>query len=1388
MIRGSQSVVAPPATLGEASMTTGVCLHCLSMAGAWSNEPSSARCPVCGGPLPLENSDLPRVEDRGIGEGLGDLGLSLADGSSICPVAFGPYRVLGLIGKGGMGLVYRARHEVTGVEVAIKTVRVRQRGMLHRIRREIHALARIEHPGLVRIIETGQSDGLPWYAMELLQGQSLQERLQETGQKLAVTARNERLNRTGDDETRADFILALSRDPVEVELGSLAIAATVTIGFNNPPIDRDRATLDDVKAESTAMKTEELPGLSGEVSLEDSPPSDPSPTVFDCVDKLVDERAPPELIEDEARRDFLVLIARLCESLAYLHSEGIVHRDIKPQNVIIRPDGSPVLLDFGLASYFGAEGRESLEVGGKVEGTPEYMSPEQIRGEYVDARADLYAVGCILYEGLTGTVPFKEPTPGKVLKAHVRCPPIPPRDLRPDIPQLLNDLILQLLAKKAGERLGYARDILATLAKLGCGSTGWPTARHSRDYLYRPGFVGRDSTLKALEKHVRRVLGRPGHCIFLRGRSGVGKTRFIMEVARQFEQAGTTVVTGECLPIGVNGVEGDEGPKIRATPLHPFRSFLQMVADYCLEGGTETVSRLLGQDGGILVECEPSLASLPGLAKAPPCSDDDAEGSLQSRLIEALGLTLEEFARTSPVVLFLDDLQWADALTLHFLALFHVGVWDSPNVAIVASFRSEETDSAIKGYLPVFQDATFVDLGPLEEPSLGAIVRDMLGSNRADDRFVRHLARKSNGNPFFVAEYLRAAVAEGLLSRDDSGCWRPKVDHSGLDSEALEASIPLPDSLYELVVRRLSGLSEDARTLLELAATFGRQVDAELLEGVGLLGEGRTLAAIETLLVAQVLEESRAGQYRFTHDLLREVAYEQIPHAQRRALHRLVALALEARYEGLEERSRYSATLAHHWYRSIGDRRIEAEGVDRAIEYLKRSTWQAVHAGQPAEAVEFGRAAARLLGVALPQAPEVIKKALKDKLARIRELLAGRKPGELRELPASTDPIADRSVELLVSILPPAFLSNQLDLFVLMACKNLATTLDKGLGPLAPSVFAFQALVERIVLDDARTAREYAALALELDRRTGGTQTADVLFLKTWFVDHWVVPIREILADCDLGAKAGLASGEVLYGCYNHGAHVFFLAASGEPLARVIEEADARLAIVGRRVLVARFHCVLERQLARALAGLTDSPTSLSDDQFDESHDLAFICRTTNANQKGFYHVARLKLHYYRGEYPDALLAAERARASAGSFARQPAEVDLVFFEALALLGEGSKNLEAARGHLASLTRWRTDSEANFAHKVLLVEAEIARVEGRDHDARRFQDEAIRSAEANGFPHHAALARELAARHLVAIGNDASEMLQAAIDGYRAWGAVTLADRLARIDGPKQPN
>ena len=390
------------------------------------------------------------------------------------PDAFGPYRVLGVIGQGGMGVVYRARHEATGEEVAVKTVRVRRRFLLHRIRREVNALARIRHPGLVRIIETGQTDGLPWYAMELLVGVTLQEYFRRAVPGPPGTTNPPDPGAGG--LTEADFVLATGdtggASPAASTMTRQTVSgpdpgATVALSLTN-------TTATQGPREPPTLASGSSPGTVAITGMSRLPSGDQGATAGDPAGRPGSTTRSHAAVPLGEWRTFLGLISRLCGTLAYLHGEGVVHRDIKPQNVFLRPDGTPVLLDFGLAAYFGADGRESLEVGVKVEGTPEYMAPEQIRGELVDARADLYSIGCLLYEGITGRVPFLGSTPANTLRAHVKVPPIPPRVLRNDVPDELDALILRLLAKDPGERLGHARDVVVELTRIGAEVPDWP--------------------------------------------------------------------------------------------------------------------------------------------------------------------------------------------------------------------------------------------------------------------------------------------------------------------------------------------------------------------------------------------------------------------------------------------------------------------------------------------------------------------------------------------------------------------------------------------------------------------------------------------------------------------------------------------------------------------------------------------------------------------------------------------------------------------------------------------------------------------------------------------------------------------------------------------------
>ena len=344
-----------------------------------------------------------------------------------------------------------------------------------------------------------------------------------------------------------------------------------------------------------------------------------------------------------------------------------------------------------------------------------------------------------------------------------------------------------------------------------------------------------------------------------------------MELARYLELDGVAVIAGQCRTVGVAGV--GEDPGVQASPLAPFRPLLGDVVDVCLECGPAETERLLGTRGDLLTLVEPALASLPQRACA--AADTNPGDALGPRLVEALVDTLAAFARGRRLVLILDDLQWADELTLSVLALVHSEARTLPGVAVVAAYRAEDEQVVMSGLRRSSASATVIDLGPIGEEGLVEIIGDMLGSHEVEPQLFRELVCLAQGNPFFAAEYLRAAMAEGLLRRSRHGRW--ELGEPGADASE-RTGMPLPGSLHELIARRLDALPRDARRLLDLAAVFGREVEGELLEAVGLLDEPQLMTSLEALLAGQLLEEPEAGQFIFLHDKLRESCLRPHPH------------------------------------------------------------------------------------------------------------------------------------------------------------------------------------------------------------------------------------------------------------------------------------------------------------------------------------------------------------------------------------------------------------------------------------------------------------------------------------------------------------------------------
>lgn len=790
------------------------------------------------------------------------------------PQSIGRYRLLGVLGAGGIGVVYRAEDPETGQQVAIKTVTTPSPFDLSGLRHESRTLARLHHPSIVRMIDDGVHEGFPWYSMELVEGRTWRDYNREIWGI--------------EQEDRKDSALA---EEARKRGGSGS-------SFNGP---------------------------------------EPRPTV-----------ATGHLGE------VLALARRLCGALAVLHGAGVVHRDLKPQNIVIRPNGDPVLMDLGLASRFrSGHGRAKLEVMGVLVGTLSYMAPEQAMAQIVDARTDLYALGCMLYETLTGQVPFQGKTSRQVLIRHMTEKPVPPSRWVDGVPPWLDDLILRLLAKVPRDRIGHADDVAAILVEHGVSPPEPGADSAPRVYLYAPELSGRMSVLERIAAETELLVQGMGGFVLIGGESGVGKTSVAIAASRHATMLNLPVITGECVSV-VASTETTSHLDVTDAPLHPLRPTLRAIADHCLQRGPTATDRILGERGKILGPYQPGFADLPGQEARPDPVEVAAQAARQ-RVLDALIGALGAFAEEKPFLVILDDLQWADELTLSFLAAFIALLGSSesrkraPRLLILGTYRTEEAPETLRAIART-PAVTHLVLERLGEKDVGAMVGDMLALPAPPEPLVRFLAAQSEGNPFFVAEYLRALIGEALLTRDN-GRWRIA------DVDAFEAvydgkRLPLPRTLHELVGKRLSDLEPSAREYVELAAVLGRKFDGELLARVARAEPIDALGALHELCARQVLERVEPDGYSFMHDKLREVAYAQIPEDRRPALHLAVAVALEAKLASVDDRNFPYGALAHHWK--------QAKAWDKAIDALEHAGRQAANNFANAEAASFFRQAVAL--------------------------------------------------------------------------------------------------------------------------------------------------------------------------------------------------------------------------------------------------------------------------------------------------------------------------------------------------------------------------------------------------------------------------------------------
>ncbi len=752
------------------------------------------------------------------------------------------FELLGELRKGGMGVIHRAFDRQRQMPAAVKQVRVADKQLIQSIRREVHALLRIRHPGVVTMLAEGVDDGMPWYAMEFVEAQTLLEYCHShTAPRIA--------------------------ESVALSDSSMTAHSAGTMPSGNP-------------AESDV--TGVISGLALPPRAANAPPNGP-PT------------ATISTLRSDDLATLLTVIRRICIPLSYIHGEGLVHLDLKPENLLIRRSGMPVILDFGLATVVRSSlGRDGLFQEMLGAGTAFYMAPEQIRGGLVDARTDIYALGCILYQLLIGRPPFFGTSVAETIFGHLNIKPIPPMRLISGIPLALNDLILKMLEKDPRARLGYAQDVDQALKEL--GASGWDggTYPEARTYVYRPRIAGRAQELGSLLQAFKSAQKTQTQLVLLEGESGIGKTRLVAEFARLApnEVKHAEVYLGECRPQG--GL------------FSGFAGILQTIADICREKPQKERQRLLGRRAAILSRYEPEFQWF--LEDAEPLPELLPEAAQQLLFQDLLGV-LQALGQTRPSVIILDDIQWIDELSLGFLKYMLAQKAAAPiGGIIVATYRSGEPSPAV-AELAAQKDTLAIRLGRLSAEAVGTLISDMLALPRIASEVVESLFSHSEGNPLFLTEYLMEAVAKSLIWRDPEGIWHTR---GGAEKEIDYARLALPATVQDLIVHRLADLSPEAKRLAELGAVLGTEPNFEVLALAAAMSDAVFFAALDELRRRHVLSAKAAQRLEFGHSKIREATYFQMSAQTRAHLHFQIGKTLAALPE--DHPARLAADIAEHYY------------------------------------------------------------------------------------------------------------------------------------------------------------------------------------------------------------------------------------------------------------------------------------------------------------------------------------------------------------------------------------------------------------------------------------------------------------------------------------------
>ncbi|WP_247992260.1 trifunctional serine/threonine-protein kinase/ATP-binding protein/sensor histidine kinase [Bradyrhizobium sp. 186] len=1168
---------------------------------------------------------------------------------------------------------------------------------------------------------------------------------------------------------------------------------------------------------------------------------------------------------------FLRIAIPLAGVLRQVHEQGLIHKDIKPANILVdAASGGVWLTGFGIASRLPREHQDPgpPEV---IAGTLAYMAPEQTgrMNRSVDSRSDLYALGVTFYEMLTGQLPFTATDPMEWVHCHIARQPVPPSERDAGIPGPLSAIVMKLLSKTAEERYQTAAGVEADLRRC---SAEWESrgridpfllgADDISDRLLIPEkLYGREREIDTLLASFGRVVANgTSELVLVSGYSGIGKSSVVNELHKALVPPRGQFASGK--------FDQHKRDIPYATLAQAFQALIRHIlgkSDEETDRWREIIREAVDPNGQLVVNLIPELRWLigeqPSIPQLPPQLEENRFHMVFSSFLGA-------FARKEhPLALFLDDLQWMDSATLKLLE-YLVTHGEVRYLLLIGAFRDNEVGAAhpLMRTLDAIRKTTAtvrdIQLAPLSLDDLTNFVADTLRcGHSAAEPLARLAHQKTLGNPLFAIQFLTALYEEDLLVLDaHEAIWTWDLDRIKARG--------FTDNVVDLMVSKLERLPAATQETLKMLACLGNSAEIKTLSIV----HGRSEEEVRSDLWEAVRLEFIArldGSYRFVHDRIQEAAYSLVPEGIRAEAHLRIGRLLishthperrdEAIFEIVNQINRGAALITSREEREqlaefnlIAGQRAKAstayasalmyltaaaavlaeDGWERRPELISRLELHRAEcefltgelaaaegrltmlSSRPAKTVDQSTLAClrvdlyttldqsdRAIAVCLAYlrhlgvewSPHPTDEEVRREYERIWSQLGTREIEELIDLPLMSDPESLATLDLLTRVVPPALFTDA-NFLSLAICRMVNLSLERGNSDGSCFAYVWLGVIAGPHFGNYKAGFRFGRLGYELIEKRGLKRFQ----ARTGMVfGNLVVPwTKHVRAGRDLLRRAFEAAnktGDLTFAAYSCQGLNRNLLAAGDPLVEVQREAENGLDFARK----ARFGLVIDvitsqLGLIRTLRGLTPEFGSFNDEEFDE---LQFERRlagdTSLAAPECWYWIRKLQARFFAEDYASALDASLKAQRLLWTSPSHFETAEYHFYGALcqaashdsASPGRHRQDVEALAAHHRQLEIWAENCPENFETRAALVGAEIARIEGRELDAERLYEQAIRSARANGFIHNEALANELASRFYAARGFEKISRLylRDARYGYLRWGADGKVWQLERL-------